>query len=91
MTVIDDTPRTVYVPRTHRRHEIVTTGGMDGVLNVGAALATCGFPVRDFAVDVREGVPYSTVTCIVSLTGGELDTFSRHLESEPSVIAITPC
>jgi len=91
MTVIDDAPRTVFVPRTHRRHEIVITGGMDGVLRVGAALAGCGFPVRDFAADVREGVPYSSVTCIVSLTGGELDAFARRLEAVPSVVAVTPC
>ena len=41
---------------------------MDGVLRIGAALRSCGFPVRDFTVDVRDGVPYSSVTCTVSLT-----------------------
>jgi hypothetical protein len=91
MTVIDEVPRTVFSPRTHRRHEIVTTGGMHGVLRVGSALAGCGFPVRDFAADVREGVPYSSVTCIVSLTGGELDTFARRMAAEPTVVAVTPC
>lgn len=90
MTVIDDAPRTTWIPRMHRRHEIVTTSGMDGVLRIGAALAACGFPVRDFAADVREGVPYSSVTCTVSLTGGECDSFSEYLSAVPSVVAVTP-
>ena len=70
MTVLDDSPRRTadWEPRMHRRHEIVTTGGMQGVLDVGAALRACGFPVRDFAVDVRDGVPYSSVRCTVSVT-----------------------
>ena len=39
MTVLDDSPRTTgYSFRLQRRHEIVTTGGMEGVLRVGAAL-----------------------------------------------------
>lgn len=91
MTVIDDAPRTSWTPRMHRRHEIVTTAGMDGVLRIGAALATCGFSIRDFAADVREGVPYSSVTCTVSLTGGECDSFSERLSAVPSVVAVTPC
>jgi hypothetical protein len=27
----------------------------------------------------------------LSLTGGELDTFARRMEAEPSVVAVTPC
>jgi hypothetical protein len=91
MTVIDDATRTSWTPRTHRRHEIVTTDGMEGVLRVGAALTGCGFAVRDFAAEVHEGVAYSSVTCTVSLTGGECDTFSQRLSAVPSVIAVTPC
>ena len=37
MTVLDDSPRSTYAPRLQRRHEIVTTGGMDGVLCVADA------------------------------------------------------
>ena len=91
MTVIDDAPRTTYTPRMHRRHEIVTDAGMDGVLRIGAALATCGFPVRDFAADVREGIHYSSVTCTVSLTGSECSAFAEQLGSVQSVVAVTPC
>jgi hypothetical protein len=91
MTVIDDTARTSYTPRMHRRHEIVTTSGMDGVLTLGSALTDCGYPVRDFAVDVREGIPYSSVFCTVSLTGSEQEEFARQIEALPCVVAVTPC
>ncbi|SHK86630.1 hypothetical protein SAMN05443637_113134 [Pseudonocardia thermophila] len=91
MSVIDERPRTTWTPRMHRRHEIVITDGMEGVLRVGAALADCGFPVRDFAAEVREGVPYSSITCTVSLTGSECETFSQRLSAMPNVIAVTPC
>ena len=40
MTVLDHSRRGAapWQPRLHRRHEIVTVGGMEGVLRVGAAL-----------------------------------------------------
>lgn len=90
MTILDHSPRPSYVPRLHRRHEIVTTGGVEGVLRIGAALATCGYPVRDFAADVREGVRYSSVTCTVSLTSAESATFAERLGALPAVVSITP-
>jgi len=93
MTVLDHRPRSVdteWTPRLHRRHEIVTTGGMSGVLCVGAALQTCGYPVRDFAVDVREGVPYSCVTCTVSLTSAEIELFADRLRELPAVVSVDP-
>lgn len=94
MTILDESPRTSsrteWAPRLHRRHEIVTTDGMAGVLRIGAALATCGYPVRDFAADVREGVPYSSVTCTVSLTGAESDTFAARMLALPTVVAVDP-
>ena len=76
MTVLDDRPRTSWTPRMPRRHEIVTTGGMDGVLDIGAAMHAWGFPVRDFAADVRDGVPYSSITCTVSVTREECELFA---------------
>lgn len=82
---------TAYALRQHRRHEIVTTGGMDGVLRLGAALRTGGFAVRDFAVDVREGIPYSSVTCTVSLTSAESDSFTEQIRELPVVVAVGPC
>ncbi|MFC4941966.1 hypothetical protein [Pseudonocardia sp. GCM10023141] len=91
MTVLDESPRTTYIPRQHRRHEIVTTDGMAGILCIGSALATCGYPVRDFAADVREGVPYSSITCTVSLTGAELERFTAQLLALPAVVAVDPC
>lgn len=90
MTVLDHSPRRTYAPRQHRRHEIVTTGGMAGVLHIGAALATLGYAVRDFAVDVREGVGHSSVTCTVSLTSGESDEFAEHLRALPLVVSVDP-
>jgi hypothetical protein len=88
MTVLDDRPRTTWTPRLPRRHEIVTTGGMAGVLDVGAALNACGFPVRDFAADVRDGVPYSSITCTVSVTPDESEQFARRLGDLPAVLSV---
>jgi len=91
MTVLDDRPRTSWTPRLPRRHEIVTTGGMAGVLDVGAALHACGFPVRDFIADVRDGVPYSSINCTVSLSQDELVEFARRLGALAAVVAVEPC
>jgi hypothetical protein len=91
MTVLDHSPRTTWTPRLQRRHEIVTTGGMQGVLDIGTALCACGFPVRDFTVDVRDGVPYSSVTCTVSLTADESATFADRLGAVPAVVSVEPC
>ena len=91
MTVLDDRPRTSWTPRMPRRHEIVTTGGMAGVLDIGAALHAWGFPVRDFAADVRDGVPYSSITCTVSVTRDESEIFAARLGALPSVVSVEPC
>jgi hypothetical protein len=91
MTVLDHSPRTTWAPRLQRRHEIVTTGGMQGVLDIGTALCACGFPVRDFAVEVLDGVPYSSVTCTVSLTADECATFADRLGAVPAVVSVEPC
>jgi hypothetical protein len=91
MTVLDHSPRSTWTPRLQRRHEIVTTGGMQGVLDIGTALNACGFPVRDFAVDVRDGVPYSSITCTVSLTAAECATFAERLGAVPAVVSVEPC
>lgn len=91
MTVLDHAPRPTYTPRLQRRHEIVTTGGIDGVLHIGAALRACGFAVRDFTVDVRDGVPYSSVTCTVSLTRDESATFAERMGALPAVVSVEPC
>ncbi len=90
MTVLHASPRPTYAPRLQRRHEIVTTGGMDGVLRVGDALRECGYPVRDFAVDVRDGVPYSSVTCTVSLTADESASFADLIGALPAVLSVEP-
>ena len=91
MTVLDHSPRHTWAPRLQRRHEIVTTGGMQGVLDIGTALRACGFPVREFAVEVRDGVPYSSVTCTVSLTADECATFADRLGAVPAVLSVEPC
>jgi hypothetical protein len=91
MTILHHSPRTSWTPRLHRRHEIVTTGGMQGVLDVGAALRASGFAVREFTVDVRDGVPYSSVTCTVSVTSAECTTFAERISSLPTVVSVEPC
>lgn len=96
MTVLDSTPagyahRSSWTPRSPRRHEIVTTGGMDGVLRVGDALRAHGYPVRDFTADVRDGVPYSSVTCTVSLTSAEAASFAERLGTCSAVVSVEPC
>lgn len=90
MTVLHPT-RETWTPRLPRRHEIVTTGGMQGVLDVGAALRATGFPVREFTVDVRDGVPYSSVTCTISLTNAECAGFVERIAALPAVISVTAC
>jgi hypothetical protein len=91
MSVLDHSPRSTWVPRVQRRHEIVTTGGMQGVLDIGTALRASGFPVREFAAEVRDGVPYSSVTCTVSLTPAEHATFAARLGAVPAVVSVEPC
>lgn len=91
MTILDDAPRTGWTPRTARRHEIVTTDGMAGVLRIGDALRAAGYSVRDFAADVRDGVPYSSVTCTVSLTSAEVEVFAERLGTLPEVVSVEPC
>ncbi len=92
MSILDHSPRDAgYAFRLQRRHEIVTTGGMDGVLTVGAALRDHGFSVRDFTVEVRDGVPYSSVTCTVSLTSTEVDVFTGLLTELDEVVSVDPC
>jgi len=95
MTVLDHFPRNNvsratgdWQPRLHRRHEIVTTGGMAGVLRVGAALTTCGYQVHEFVADVQDGVPYGSVTCTVALRADETALFAERLREVPTVIAV---
>ena len=61
------------------------------MLDVGAALHDCGFPVRDFIVDVRDGVPYSSITCTVSVTQDESTEFAQRLGALPAVVTVDPC
>ena len=91
MTVLDHhSPRRTdpWQPRLDRRHQIVTIGGMEGVLSVGAALSTCGYQVHGFVADVQDGVPYGSVTCTVALTTAEEALFAARLREVPTVIAV---
>ena len=89
MTILDHRPRQTYAPRLPRRHEIVTTGGLDGILQVSGILA--GHRVREFVADVREGVMYSTVTCTVALTDDECRHLVDRLAAAPWVTSVSPC
>lgn len=77
--------------RIHRRHDIVTADGMDGVFRVAAALRESGYRVRDFSADVREGVVLSSLTCTVSLTSDESEMFMNQLQQVPSVVSVEQC
>lgn len=77
--------------RMHRRHEIVTTDGIDGVCRVATLLRQSGYRVRDFSADVREGVPLSSLTCTVSLTSDETEDFARLLAGLPTVVSVDRC
>src|SRR5689334_7951701 len=97
MTVLDHFPHddvhraaAEWQPRLDRRHEIITTGGMAGVLRVGDALSTCGYQVHEFVADVQDGAPYGCVTCTVALTTAEMTLFADRLRDVPTVIAVDP-
>lgn len=90
MTVLDHSPSTGYTYRVQRRLEIVTIGGMDAVIRVADTLRDSGFPIREFAADMRDGVPYSSVTCTVSLTHAESDAFPAMLSSLDEVVTVQP-
>ncbi|MFC5993417.1 hypothetical protein ACFQE5_04210 [Pseudonocardia hispaniensis] len=76
--------------RIHRRHEIVTSGGMTGVMQVADMLHSCGLPVRDFSVEVREGVAYGSLSCTLSMTADEAQRFVARLCTLPAVISVDP-
>lgn len=76
--------------RMPRRHTVVTEDGMAGVMRVATALQGCGRPLREFAVDVREGVPYGSVTCTMSMTPSEAEHFEDRMLAMPWVLAVDP-
>jgi len=76
--------------RMPRRHTVVTGDGMDGVMALATALQTCGRALREFSVDVREGVAYSSVTCTMSMTPAEAEEFERRMLAMPGVLAVDP-
>ena len=76
--------------RMPRRHTVITTEGMDGVMRVATALQTCGRPLREFSVDVRDGVAYSSVTCMMSMTPDECEAFGERMLDMSCVIAVDP-
>jgi len=61
------------------------------LLRVGDALRAEGFTVRDFTADVRDGVPYSSITCTVPLSSAEAAAFAQRLTRCPSVVSVEPC
>ncbi|MEU6697155.1 hypothetical protein [Pseudonocardia sp. NPDC046786] len=101
MSITADRPTTFSFPaasggpadiaaRMPRRHTVVTGDGMDGVMQLATALQACGRPLREFSVDVREGVAYSSVTCTMSMTPAEADEFESRMLALPGVLAVDP-
>lgn len=74
--------------RAHRKHTILTSDGLDGVFHVAAVLRDCGYRVREFSADVREGVGVTPLTCTVSLTAAESEQFVDRLSEEPTVLSV---
>ncbi|MFP5020605.1 hypothetical protein [Pseudonocardia phyllosphaerae] len=101
MSITIDRPATIAFPATSgtpadiasrmpRRHTVVTDDGLAGAMLVANALQSCGRTVREFAVDVREGVPYGSVTCTLSMTPAETEEFCDRLRTLPCVLAVDP-
>ncbi|MEQ3553216.1 hypothetical protein WIS52_22330 [Pseudonocardia nematodicida] len=76
--------------RMPRRRTVVTGDGIDGVMRVASVLQACGRTLREFAVDVREGVAYSSVTCTMSMTPDEAESFENGMLAMPGVVAVDP-
>lgn len=76
--------------RMPRRHTVVTRDGLDGVMQVATALQACGRTLSEFAVDVRDGVAYSSVTCTMSMTPSECDAFAHRMMDMTCVVAVDP-
>lgn len=91
MDLMQRPARRTLAMRLHRRHAIVTNGGIDGVYSVITELRSSGHRVRDFTADVHEGVGLSSLTCTVSLTDAECDPFVDQLQQVPSVVSVEPC
>jgi hypothetical protein len=89
MSITIDHPSTTGA-RILRRHTIITTQGMDGVLTIAAELRSCGSLVKEMHVDVREGVGCSELTCSVSMTAEEADQFATALRALPAVASVDP-
>lgn len=101
MSITADRPSTFTFPaagtrpediasRMPRRHTVVTGDGMSGVMQVATALQSCGRTLREFSVDVREGVAYGSVTCTMSMTPDEADEFGSRMLAMPCVLAVDP-
>lgn len=90
MSIIDGIRPSQLAARVHRRYEIVVSGGLSGALHAAEVLNDCGLPVRDFAVDVREGITYSSLHCTVSTSAQEARWFAERLGSLPCVVAVDP-
>ena len=85
MTVLDHFPRRTadWQPRLHRRHEIVTTGGMAGVLRVGAALTTCGYQVHESSPTSRTASPTARSPAWSRSRADETALFAERLREVP--------
>lgn len=101
MSITADRPTTFTFPagsgrpediaaRMPRRHTVVTSDGLHGAMQVATALQTCGRTLREFCVDVREGVAYGSVICTMSMTPAEAADFESRMLAMPCVLAVDP-
>ena len=72
------------VERTFTTH---VTSGLDGAVRVAMLLRGRNYRVRDFAIDVREGVVFSEVRATVAVTAAEAELLLQRLRRLPAVVS----
>jgi hypothetical protein len=78
---------------THRSHRCFTahvTGGIDGVVRVALVMRNRGYRLRDFSVEVHEGVAETPVRLTAVVTPDEGRLLLDRLRRLPSVVSADP-
>ncbi len=70
-----------------RRIATYFTGGTNGVLTLVSALQQRGFAVHDMSVDIRDGVPESSMVCTVMVTNDDITLLLDHLRDLSTVVS----
>ncbi|MDT7616343.1 MAG: hypothetical protein QOC85_1030 [Streptomyces sp.] len=76
--------------RSHRCYTAHVTGGIDGVLRVAMIIRNRGYRLRDFSVDVHEGVLETPVRLTAMVTPDEGRLLLARLRRLPAVVSADP-